>query len=355
MKLETIGRNIDTIRKSRGYTADELSKRAGISGTSLSRHINGHTVPDMRMIIKYAEVLGCKVSDLVDEAVDRTGFTIETDITHTYPYNVACAIAQSGQDMEARLNAAWDMYVPAFLQAMELCTEREQKILEMRYRNAMSLKDTGKELGITRERARQIENKALRRLRAKKSLWSVKAREEKAEKAFDSERKALIKKLTEKKDAGDLPEDIRKGLETEDPHAALEELDVSIRLFNCLKKVGAKTIGDMRFLTEHEVMRTRSFGAGCSEELKTLMEKHGVSFLTVAVGDTSDIGWLFDSPAMLLALRKNGIRNAGDIVKDDSGVFEKTVYQVYGREPSQEETEDIKKKAAGLAAALFVG
>ena len=51
MKLETIGRNIDTIRKSRGYTTDELSKRAGISGASLSRHINGHTVPDMRMII----------------------------------------------------------------------------------------------------------------------------------------------------------------------------------------------------------------------------------------------------------------------------------------------------------------
>ena len=110
----------------------------------------------------------------------------------------------------------------------------------------------------------------------------------------------------------------------------------------------------MCFLTEHEVMRTRSFGAGCSEELKTLMEKHGVSFLTVAVGDTSDIGWLFDSPAMLLALRKNGIRNARDIVEDNSGVFEKTVYQVYGREPSKEETEDIKKKAAGLAAASFV-
>lgn len=355
MKLETIGKNIDAIRKQRGYTIDELARRMGISVTSMSRHINGHTVPDMRIIIRYAEVLGCKVGDLVDEAVDRTGFTIETDITHTYPYNIACAIAQSGQEMDARLDAAWDVYVPGLIEAIESCAEREQRVLELRFKNAMSLDEVGERFNVTRERIRQVEAKALRRLRAKKSLWSVKAREEKAEKAFDSERKALIKKLTEKEGAGDLPEDIRKGFETEDPHAALEELDVSIRLFNCLKKVGAKTIGDMRFLTEHEVMRTRSFGAGCSEELKTLMEKHGVSFLTVAVGDTSDIGWLFDSPAMLLALRKNGIRNARDIVEDDSGVFEKTVYQVYGREPSQEETEDIKKKAAGLAAALFVG
>lgn len=355
MKLETIGKNIDAIRKQRGYTLDELAGKVGISTTSMSRHINGHTIPGMCLIIKYAEVLGCKVGDLLDEAVDRTGFTIETDITHTYPYNIACAIAQSSQDMEARLDAAWDVYVPGLIEAIESCAEREQRVLELRFKNAMSLDEVGERFNVTRERIRQVEAKALRRLRAKKNLWSVKAREEKAEKAFDSERKALIKKLTEKEGAGDLPEDIRKGFETEDPHAALEELDVSIRLFNCLKKVGAKTIGDMRFLTEHEVMRTRSFGAGCSEELKTLMEKHGVSFLTVAVGDTSDIGWLFDSPAMLLALRKNGIRNVRDIVEDNSGVFEKTVYQVYGREPSQEETEDIKKKAAGLAAALFVG
>lgn len=355
MKLETIGKNIDVIRKQRGYTLDELARKMGISVTSMSRHINGHTIPEMRLIIKYAEVLGCKVGDLVDEAVDRTAFVIQTDITHTYPYNIACAIAQSGQDMEARLNAAWDVYMPGLIEAIESCSEREQRILELRFKNVMSLDEVGERFSVTRERIRQIEAKALRRLRAKKGMWSIAERQERAERAFKSELEALTEKLLEKEER-EVPEsESVYRLHKEDPHAALEELDVSIRLFNCLKKVGAKTIGDMRFLTEHEVMRTRSFGAGCSEELKTLMEKHGVSFLTVAVGDTSDIGWLFDSPAMLLALRKNGIRNARDIVEDDSGVFEKTVYQVYGREPNQEEMEDLKKKAAGLAAVSFVG
>jgi DNA-directed RNA polymerase sigma subunit (sigma70/sigma32) len=47
---------------------------------------------------------------------------------------------------------------------------RAKQVLVMRYLHDMTLEDCGKALGITRERVRQIEAKALRMIRAKADL-----------------------------------------------------------------------------------------------------------------------------------------------------------------------------------------
>lgn len=52
-----------------------------------------------------------------------------------------------------------------FNYALSQLTEREQKILYMTYADGMTLEAIGKEVGISRERVRQIQVKALRRLR----------------------------------------------------------------------------------------------------------------------------------------------------------------------------------------------
>ena len=52
---------------------------------------------------------------------------------------------------------------------MSTLTEREQKVLEMRFGlldgHSRTLEEVGKEFQVTRERIRQIESKALRKLR----------------------------------------------------------------------------------------------------------------------------------------------------------------------------------------------
>ena len=54
-------------------------------------------------------------------------------------------------------------------QAMSVLTEREQKVLRMRFGfddgNPRTLEEVGREFQVTRERIRQIEGKALRKLR----------------------------------------------------------------------------------------------------------------------------------------------------------------------------------------------
>lgn len=54
--------------------------------------------------------------------------------------------------------------------AMELLTERERAILWKRYRDGLTLEETGKAFEVTRERARQIERDALLKLRGVPTL-----------------------------------------------------------------------------------------------------------------------------------------------------------------------------------------
>ena len=50
----------------------------------------------------------------------------------------------------------------------EKLTEKEQKILRMRYCDGMTLVEIGQRFGVTRERIRQIEAKALRKMKGQK-------------------------------------------------------------------------------------------------------------------------------------------------------------------------------------------
>jgi RNA polymerase sigma factor (sigma-70 family) len=48
---------------------------------------------------------------------------------------------------------------------LERCKPQEVRVLTMRYMEEMTLEEVGQVLGVTRERIRQIENKAIRRIR----------------------------------------------------------------------------------------------------------------------------------------------------------------------------------------------
>lgn len=66
-------------------------------------------------------------------------------------------------------NAAQDILKAQLLQVIETLTPREQKVIRLRYglddNHARTLEEVGKEFNVTRERIRQIEAKALRKLR----------------------------------------------------------------------------------------------------------------------------------------------------------------------------------------------
>ena len=150
--------------------------------------------------------------------------------------------------------------------ALETLTEREQEMIVKRFQEMKTLEEAGREFGVTRERARQMEAKALRKLRhpsrrnfilhgyfGSAELKKLKAKEEELnerEQQLEKREKALqeiIDRYKPKFDALhiniDMPlEVIRENVELS---AGIETLDLSCRSYNCLRRAGIRTIYDL--------------------------------------------------------------------------------------------------------------
>lgn len=71
----------------------------------------------------------------------------------------------------------------------------------------------------------------------------------------------------------DLPEESSaKGME----NILIEELDLGVRSYNCLKRVGVETIGDLVVKSEAELAAIPNFGKKSIEEVKEALERNGL-------------------------------------------------------------------------------
>ena len=56
----------------------------------------------------------------------------------------------------------------------------------------------------------------------------------------------------------------------------IEELELGVRSYNCLKRVGIETIGDLVTKTESELAAIPNFGKKSIEEVKETLQQHGL-------------------------------------------------------------------------------
>lgn len=59
---------------------------------------------------------------------------------------------------------------------------------------------------------------------------------------------------------------------------SIDELELSVRAFNCLKNANIKTIGDLVQKTEYEMLRTKNFGRKSLNEIKEILVGMGLNF-----------------------------------------------------------------------------
>ena len=55
----------------------------------------------------------------------------------------------------------------------------------------------------------------------------------------------------------------------------IEELDLSVRAFNCLKRAGVNTVGDLINKSPDEMMKVRNLGKKSLEEVMSKLESLG--------------------------------------------------------------------------------
>ena len=76
---------------------------------------------------------------------------------------------------------------------------------------------------------------------------------------------------------------MRPGIEPDQPSAhgmeniLIEELELGVRSYNCLKRVGIETIGELVSKSEAELGAIPNFGKKSIEEVKETLAQHGLA------------------------------------------------------------------------------
>jgi len=294
MNIKAIGENIDKILKARGMTRVELSNASGLSQMNISRHIKEGT-SNLSYIARYAESLGCTISDLTEGVTDPERFVLNEDITGRYPYNLAFAVFTNPwnrkEESENVRENVYRVYIPGLLAAVADLTEREQKVIEDRYMHHMTLEQCGYHFNVTRERIRQVEARALRKLRHPYSSkhWLLdtmdKAREAQEELSRIELENVRLKNYIE----SHCPESkMACDNKPEDEHpvsVSIDELELSVRSFNCLRRAGINSTADLEGFTVERLMKVRNLGRKSIDEIIMRLKDYGIEIKSEGDGE----------------------------------------------------------------------
>ena len=263
MNLEKTGENLKQILSARKVSQSELARLAGTTPNTVHNHIkSGHI--SIEYLAKYSECLGCTIADLTEGTVDREKFELPDGIYGRYPWNLA---AEVGGITEEDSDKLYEIYIPGIYESLKDLTDREQKVLEMRFKRCMTLEEVGKVFCVTRDRIRQIEARAIRKLRHPRHWKNWKL--DTMGKAWEiaKERDALKLKATTKE-----PE---KAVEETD-NWNISDLELSVRSFNCLCRAGIREAKDFKKLTRESLMCVRNLGRKSVEEVISKLHERGI-------------------------------------------------------------------------------
>ena len=77
--------------------------------------------------------------------------------------------------------------------------------------------------------------------------------------------------------AGEEPAEIRQDAVIEHLNKSVDELELSVRSYNCLKNANIRTIGELVTKSEAEMLKTKNFGRKSLNEIKEILTSMGLS------------------------------------------------------------------------------
>lgn len=201
-----------------------------------------------------------------EDILNFRAFNRVPSLEECYPINLLIACLDIPIDSEEVAPDVWDYDIRHFKQLISTLMDREQRVLEMRYQFGMSLDEVAKAFGLTKERVRQIQKKAERKLRHRSASDGIRVVNHETFDALKQENtklKARISglehnldvyraRLEELGDETEKPEE-NSSLKTESLNKVkIEELDWSVRAYNCLKRAGFNTLGDILYFDQNQ-------------------------------------------------------------------------------------------------------
>lgn len=181
-----------------------------------------------------------------------------------YPYNLI-------EDLELEPCECFEHFNERleFLLTKLVITDKEEKVIRLYYIDGKTFEEIGKEFYVTRERIRQIQEKAIKKLKLfKKYFYGGKwclmeelAKEEyqkyletqKSFRTYESAKQYIL----QYESGAFLP--IRE--------QKIENLDLTMRTYNCLKRAGIRTIGDLLNFSYYDLIKIRNLGRKSMKEI----------------------------------------------------------------------------------------
>ncbi len=199
------------------------------------------------------------------------------NIINIYPFNLARDVFSSEEE-------AGKIYLPGIYAALATLTEREQDILIQRYSDKLTLQECSKIHGVTKERIRQIEARAFRKLRhpvRTKMFKGVPIAEldvllkehQKLLKEHELLVKTIEQRATESASHATLVAIGKLAVKMQTPVA---ELNLSTRPCRALMRAGKETLRDVAEMTDKEFSQVRNLGKKSQEEVVNMLKTYGL-------------------------------------------------------------------------------
>src|SRR5713226_9696235 len=87
----------------------------------------------------------------------------------------------------------------------------------------------------------------------------------------------IFTNFEEELEAAAAGEDRKPEIRNENLNRSVEELELSVRSYNCLKNANIQTIGELVQKTENEMLKTKNFGRKSLNEIKEILSNMGLS------------------------------------------------------------------------------
>ena len=212
-----------------------------------------------------------------------------------YPENIC-------RDLKITIDNYPDLYddiVESFdkrFSELNVYTNREMMIFNLRYKNYYTLGQIANEIGITTERVRQILAKAVRKL-MKPNVFNHLVEHETKLEMLNAEETSRIRAELKKEMSLEVAMDIvaeKFGFESKEAleeclnnggrfgndklDMPIEELDLCVREYNCLKRASINTVGELISLSIEDLMRIRNLGRKSLRGIVEKVHNLGLSF-----------------------------------------------------------------------------
>lgn len=169
--------------------------------------------------------------------------------------------------------------------SFDTLNDREERMLVAYFKEKMNFAEIGRNEGLTRERVRQIVAKAVRKLRHSRAINILTTSLHQYELINAQEREELYLKIKREMTYELALQIIKEHDELEQQYIAsnqknwsIDELDLSVRSHNCLKRAGIATIGELIEHTEEDMKKVKNLGKKSLKELREKLAEIGLGF-----------------------------------------------------------------------------